>query len=118
MDAFFYTWVPVQRRDPHEMEGDTMKHLLRAQLASHSDHDQFCFSTACLECGRKWVSTPQNRKEALFDEDAARDRALEEALLVFRVCPICGNIVCKNCFESCNDLHMCRACSRTLRPQV
>lgn len=122
MDAFFYTWVSenylLSTLDPHEMEGETMKYLLQAQLVNRSDRDQFCFSITCLECGRKWASTPESRKEVFFDEDAARDRALDEALQVFRVCPICGNIVCQNCFESCGDLHMCRACARTLHRQA
>lgn len=95
-----------------------MKHLLWAQLVNRSDHSQFCFSITCLECGKKWVSTPQDRKETALGEDAARGRALEEALQEFRVCPICGKIVCKNCFESCGDLHMCRGCSRTLKGQM
>lgn len=91
-----------------------MKHLLQAQLVNRSDQKQFCFSITCLECGKKWTSTPENKKEVFWNEDLARNRAAEEAMQLFRVCPICGHIVCQSCFVTCGDLHMCRACSNAL----
>lgn len=91
-----------------------MKHLLRSQLVNRSDQNRFRFSITCLECGEKWTSTPENKKEVFWNEDFARDRAAEEAMQLFCVCPICGHIVCQSCFVACGDLHMCQACSIAL----
>ena len=92
-----------------------MKELLWTQLMSRSDDHQFCFSVTCMECGRKWTSTPQRKAGSLLTKEMAREQAAEEAMQVLRVCPICGHIVCQGCYVIFGDLHMCHACASVLR---
>lgn len=92
-----------------------MKELFWTQLISRSDKNQFCFSVTCMECGRKWTSTPKTRAGSLLTIEMAREQAAEEAMRMLRACPICGHIVCQSCVETCGDLHMCHACAAALR---
>lgn len=92
-----------------------MKELLRTQLISRSDKDQFRFSVTCMECGRTWTSTPKLKTGSLLTREMALEQAAEEAMQVLQACPICGHIVCQSCFGTCGDLHMCHACAAALR---
>ncbi len=92
-----------------------MKNLLWTQLISQSDNHQFCFSVACMACGRKWTSTPKIKTGTLLTEAVAREQAAEEAMRVLLACPICGLIICQSCVVTCGDLHVCHACAAALR---
>lgn len=91
-----------------------MKDLLRTQLISRSDKDQFCFSITCMECGRTWTSTPQMKTGSLLNKEMALEQAAEEAMQALHACPICGHIVCQSCFVTCGDLYLCHACAAAL----
>jgi len=40
--------------------------------------------------------------------------AAQEAKEVFSRCPICGHLVCDDCFMLCEEIEMCRDCAERL----
>lgn len=111
-----------------------MKQWIREHLKDCSDEQQFCFSLTCTECGTEWKSDPvrfskarekppPEEKEAILrvlyqrEYVKAREKALDDALYNFNLCPLCGRLVCNHCFAICDDLDMCRACSCNYQEQ-
>lgn len=108
-----------------------MRELIKRQLADCSDQERFCFSLTCSECGSCWKSTPVRFSkageqpltearhiimQALYQREWAQalERAVQEAIHHFNLCPLCGHLVCNHCFVICDDLDMCRSCTRYL----
>ena len=111
-----------------------MKHVISTHLEDRSDQEKFCFSLVCKECGSEWRSTPIRFSKAgevpqteakriiakaLYQREHAQavERALNEAVQHFNVCPLCHGLVCNYCFIICDDLDMCRSCSDSLQEQ-
>ena len=109
-----------------------MKQLLKDALKDESGTESFVFSLNCSECGKNWKSTasrfskagvePQNAAkqtiyQALYQRELqqAREQAVAEAVHHFNRCPLCGRLICNNCFLICEDLDMCRSCAEKLQ---
>lgn len=108
-----------------------MSHVTREMLTDCSTPTEFCFSVRCAECGRVWKSRkisfskaglkPENESkrviyEALYkrEKQYAQDRAVRQAEEIFSQCPICGRLVCDECFLICGDLDLCASCAQKL----
>lgn len=110
-----------------------MRRLIRKNLEDRSDGEQFCFSLTCVECGRAWKSTAvrfsrtgeqaagarQIIVQTLYQREhaLAMESAVSEALEYFSACPLCGHLICDQCFIICDELDMCRSCASYLQKQ-
>ena len=109
-----------------------MKQILSNSIKDGSDADGFLFSLQCSECGKNWQSTPvrfskagvepQNESKqtiyrALYqrEQQQAKEKAVAEAAHQFNRCPLCGRLICNDCFLVCEDLDMCRSCAEALQ---
>ncbi len=104
-----------------------MDRLLRENLVSCSDRENFCFSLTCKACGNVWKSVPipfsenlakhasQNTK-LIFQNDfvKAKEIALVEAAENFYSCKLCGTPVCADCIISFSDMKVCKICADRL----
>ena len=101
---------------------------LKKYLKDISSDSLYQFSISCQICGRSWDSRPlpfskagsqpeTAEKKIIYDVmyqrelEAARDSAVLAGKDHFNLCPICGKLVCDDCFMICDDLDMCRECS-------
>lgn len=108
-----------------------MKQILSNSIREDSDADVFLFSLNCTECGKNWHSTPihfskagiepkSEFKETIYrtlyrrEQQRAREQAVAEAAHYFNRCPLCGRLICNDCFLVCEDLDMCRSCAEEL----
>ena len=111
-----------------------MKQVIKAHLRNCSDAETFRYSITCAECESVWESSPvrfskaganalpetkQVIAQALYQREwaLAKERAAEEALQMFNLCPLCKRLVCDHCFLVCDDLDMCRSCTNYLQEQ-
>ncbi len=111
-----------------------MRRPAKEVLLDCSTVEEFRFFVRCAECGRIWRSRPARfsradispeteGKRVIFqtlyqrERAAARDRAAEEFVQSFNLCPVCGRLVCNRCFLVCDDLDLCVACARHLEVQ-
>lgn len=109
-----------------------MRRLTGDLLQDCSTVDSFCFFLGCPACGRLWKSSPvrfsragvapdSEGKRVIFralyerERAAARLRAAAEASQCFSRCPICGRLVCDDCFRICDDLDLCADCAERLQ---
>lgn len=109
-----------------------MKRILKESIKDCSTKTQFCFHVCCMECGSVWKSrpvafskaetqAPTMEKQIVYDvlyqreKERALEQALNEAREVFSVCPICGRLVCDQCFLICEELDMCSICAKCLK---
>lgn len=109
-----------------------MKRVIREHLIDCSDRDRFVFNLICPECGRVWQSTPvafskageepatESRRVVFYllyerEKQRAFDRAMEEAVHFFNLCPVCERLVCNDCFLLCREIDLCRRCAEQLQ---
>lgn len=109
-----------------------MKQIIREHLIDCSDSGKFVFNLICSECGKVWQSNPvifskaeetplTESKRIVFyllyerEKQSAFDKAVEEAVHCFNVCPLCERLVCNDCFMICQDIDMCRWCAEQLQ---
>ena len=88
-----------------------MKQVIREHMIDCSDTEKFVFNLICPECGKVWQSTPVSFSKAgeepqteskriifylLYEREKKRafERAVEEAVHSFNVCPLCERLVC------------------------
>lgn len=104
-----------------------MDRLLRENLVSCSDRENFCFSLTCKVCGNVWKSLPipfsgasvkhtsQNTK-LLFQNEFVQTKeiALIEATKHFHSCKLCGAPTCDDCIVSLSDMKVCKICADRL----
>ena len=103
-------------------------------LLDCSTVEDFRFFVRCAECGKLWRSRPARFSRAdispetegkrvifraLYERERveARSRAAAEFAQSFNRCPICGRLVCDDCFLVCDDLDLCVSCARRLEVQ-
>lgn len=109
-----------------------MKQILKNVIKDESDAESFVFSLSCSECGKSWKSMPvrfskagiepqnaakQTIYQALYqrERELAREQAVTGAVHHFNRCPLCGWLICNDCFLICEDLDMCRSCAEKLQ---
>lgn len=109
-----------------------MKTILLKHLKDCSDEKSFCFYIECKECENKWKSKrklfskaniiPPTKEKAIVyavlyekEKEFAVAQAIEEAKKEFNICPVCGKLVCNDCFLICEDIDMCLNCARVLK---
>lgn len=109
-----------------------MKQILKDVIKDESGTESFVFSLNCSECGKPWQSTPirfskagiepqsaakQTIYQALYQREfqQAREQAVAEAVHQFNRCPLCGRLICNDCFLICEDLDMCSSCAEKLQ---
>ncbi len=109
-----------------------MKSMIKERFIDYSDGAKFCFGLVCPECGKVWKSTPirfskagENPKtesekiihKILYEREykIALEKAAEEAMKYFNLCPYCKRVVCDDCFLICSDLDICRTCAEHLQ---
>ena len=108
-----------------------MKKKIIERLIDRSDQNSFCSALRCESCGKTWVSQPvkfskenvapaTEGKKVVFsvlyerEREQARQKAAQNASYHFNLCPICGQMVCNDCFLVCEDLDMCKSCAERL----
>lgn len=104
-----------------------MNRLLRENLVSCSDKENFCFSLTCKVCGNIWKSSPMpfngdsvkhtsQNPQLLFQNEfvKAKEIALVEAETNFHSCRLCGAPICAKCIISLNDMKICKICADRL----
>ncbi len=111
-----------------------MKKLLEEHIRDFSDDKSFRFEITCEECGRAFsngvfhfskagVAPPTEEKRIIYEALYRREKhkAMQSAILYagehFSRCPICGRLICDDCFLICEDLEMCRSCAARLKEQ-
>lgn len=109
-----------------------MKQVIREHLIDCSDQKTFVFNLICPECGTVWQSTPAvfskageepptESKRVIFyliyerEKRQALERAVEEAVHFFNLCPVCERLVCDDCFLICQDIDICLRCAEQLQ---
>lgn len=109
-----------------------MRRMIRTAMEDRSTPEAFRFSLNCAVCGVTWISrttrfskadvTPESEgKRIIFQKlyerewQAARERAVTDAMETFSLCPICGRLVCDRCFVVGEDIDLCTDCARALR---
>ncbi|MBQ9958998.1 MAG: hypothetical protein IJP01_01455 [Oscillospiraceae bacterium] len=109
-----------------------MKRFIKNCMLDNSDEREFRFSAVCTDCGEEYRSTPvlfskyalpppTEEKRIILrrlyerEHEQALQQAVSDAVSHFNVCPICGRLVCNNCFVICDDLDMCRTCADYLQ---
>ena len=109
-----------------------MRRLASDRLLDCSTVEEFRFFLPCGECGRIWKSRPARFSRAglqpetegkrviyrtLYERERAEARTAAETELFqsFNLCPICGRLVCDDCFRVCEDLDLCAACAERLQ---
>ena len=108
-----------------------MKKKIIERLVDRSDENSFCSALRCESCGKNWVSqrvkfSKENvapvteGKKVVFsilyerELEQAQQKAAQNASYYFNLCPICGKMVCNDCFLLCEDLDMCKSCAEKL----
>lgn len=108
-----------------------MKKKIIERLVNRSDENSFCSALRCESCGKIWVSqrvkfSKENvapvteGKKVVFsilyerELEQAQQKAAQNASYHFNFCPICGKMVCNDCFLLCEDLDMCKSCAERL----
>mgnify|MGYP006919090915 FL=1 len=111
-----------------------MRQPIKEALLDCSTVEEFRFFVRCAECGKVWRSRsarfskadspPETEgKRVIFrtlyerERTAARNRAAAEFVQNFNLCPICGRLVCDDCFRIGEDLDLCVSCARQLEVQ-
>lgn len=109
-----------------------MRQMIRDAMEDRSSPEAFRFSLNCAVCGVTWISrtsrfskagvTPESEgKQIIFQKlyerewQAARERAVTDAMETFSLCPICGRLVCDCCFVLGEDIDLCTDCARALQ---
>ncbi len=109
----------------------TLKAEIVLSLEDNSTREEFRFSTICPQCGKTVHSKPirfskagiipsSDGKSEIFrvlyerEKTQAYELALRNITGHLSLCPICGMMVCDNCFMVCEDIDMCAACARRL----
>lgn len=109
-----------------------MKKVIREHLIDCSDTEKFVFNLICPECGKVWQSTPVSFSKAgeepqteskriifylLYEREKQRafEKAVEEAVHSFNVCPLCERLVCNGCFLICEEIDICFRCAEQLQ---
>ena len=92
-----------------------MKRFIKNCMLDNSDEQEFRFSAVCTDCGEEYRSTPvlfskyalpppTEEKRIILrrlyerEHEQALQQAVSDAVSHFNVCPICGRLVCNNCF--------------------
>lgn len=108
-----------------------MKQNIDEYLEDCSTQKEFQYQIRCESCGKIWKSksrlfsqaciTPSTEgKRIIYQTLYQREKAeafslaAKEAKEVFSRCPICGHLVCDNCFLLCEEIEMCRDCAARL----
>ena len=108
-----------------------MKKKIIERLIDYSNQSSFCSALSCESCGRTWsserlkfskgdIDPVTEGKKVVFsvlyerEREQARQKAAQEAAYHFNLCPLCGQMVCNDCFLICEDLDMCRQCAANL----
>lgn len=124
--------VDSEKRTRTEEGVGPVKQVIREHLIDCSGPEQFVFSLICPECGKVWQSTPAGFSKAgeepqtesklvifylLYERERQRafERAVEEAVHFFNLCPLCERLVCNDCFLICQEIDMCRRCAERLQ---
>ena len=109
----------------------TLKADIVLSPEDHSTREEFRFSISCPQCGKMVHSKPvrfskagvipsTDGKSEIFrvlyerEKTQAYELALKSIAGHLSLCPICGMMVCDNCFLVCEDIDMCAACARRL----
>ena len=109
-----------------------VKQVIRERLIDCSDQEKFVFNLICPECGKVWQSTPvgfskageeppTESKRVIFyllyerEKREAFEKAVEEAVHFFNLCPLCERLVCNDCFLICQEIDMCLRCAEQLQ---
>ena len=109
-----------------------MKQKILERLTDRSNPSSFCSTVRCESCGKTWIgervkfskwnSHPitEGKKLAfsvLYEQEReqARQMAARKASYHFNLCPICGRMVCNDCFLVCEDIDMCIGCAEKLQ---
>jgi hypothetical protein len=105
-----------------------MLEAITSKFIDLSTADSFAFSFYCDDCGREWRSATlafrcegfsqpmeESVRSMLWNgqHEAAYERANREALFFFNRCPVCGRLVCDDCFHATETerTDMCRQCA-------
>ncbi|MGN1351111.1 MAG: hypothetical protein ACI4VM_08990 [Anaerovoracaceae bacterium] len=105
---------------------------LKKYMKDISSDSQYQFSVSCQVCGKPWISRavpfskagmkPETEEKKIIynvmyqrEMEAARDLSVQKGKDHFNLCPICGKLVCDDCFMICEDLDMCIQCSILLK---
>ena len=115
------------------MKGDKepMRQILMERMKDASTQDAFCFTLRCEECRKVWHGAPVPFSKAgvtpstegkriiyntLYEKEKryALEKTAGEGERLFNVCPICGRLVCDECFMICDDIDICCACATRL----
>jgi len=91
------------------------------KISDESDSGIYRFTFYCDICGAPHQSVPYEsetlnkidpaRREA--EHNAAYERANREIMNHFNRCPMCGRVVCDNCFRILDESDMCFECAAT-----
>lgn len=107
-----------------------MNDLLLTRLQDCSTRERFQFYLRCGECGKIWYSSPlrfsranappAGERQVVYEIIRKREReaalrlACGQAKECFNICPVCGRLVCDDCFLVGDELDMCRSCAQRL----
>jgi hypothetical protein len=79
---------------------------------------QFCMN--CMVCGSTWQSDPikvdRHKDTALIHQE--KSRAAQQAAAHMHCCPMCGNPVCKRCYQNIQGRKMCSKCAQKLMARL
>lgn len=108
--------------------------MIRERLVDDSNEKEFRFYLVCEVCKKAWefrpirfskadIEPPTESKRIVFEKlyqkekEWALSRVAEEAVHYFNLCPVCGRLVCNDCFMICEDLDMCQECAESLQEE-
>jgi len=108
-----------------------VKQNIEEYLEDCSTQEKFQYQIQCENCGKIWKSKSRPFSQAcmapstegkriiyktLYHREKAEafSLAAQEAKEVFSRCPICGHLVCDDCFMLCEEIEMCRDCAERL----
>lgn len=109
-----------------------MRKIITEKMCDCSTEEVFCFSLTCEVCGRVWKSSlkhftkagqspKEEGKRVIYqklyqrEQERARVQAIQEAMNLFSICPICERLSCDHCFLVCDDIDMCCQCADKLQ---
>ena len=104
---------------------------LTGKLVDCSNNDEFQFSVECDICKNVWnstqvkftyrnVLTSTDGRQKIFnllhqeEHQAAFNRAAQEAVQYFSLCPMCRRWACDDCFQVCEYIDLCVECANEL----